>query len=330
MIRIIYSFQLFLLLSITTWTLAAAPIANAATWPNQDQWPRTDFSQSTISAKEFKSGGPPKDGIPAIDNPVFVPVGEAKYDPREPVIALDINGDVRAYPLSILMWHEIVNDTVGGTPVAVTFCPLCNASVVFDRRISGAETTFGVSGILRKSDMVMYDRATESWWQQFTGKAIVGKHAGKVLTRLPSRHISFEIFKRANPNGKVLVPNDQKQRDYGRNPYIDYESNGPYFNVFAKVPSGYEKMERVIVSGETAWRMSSLQKRKTWIDGDIRLSWTAGQASALDAARVKDGRDVGNVIVERRNDEGEWALTPYDVTYAFVYASFSDKPDWRE
>jgi len=147
------------------------------------EWPRTDFSKRTVALDEIDSGGPPKDGIPAIDRPRFVTPAEARgwLDPREPVIVLELNGETRAYPLQILMFHEIVNDTVGGQPVTVTFCPLCNASIVFDRRVGGAVLDFGTTGKLRKSDLVMYDRQSESWWQQFTGKGIVGRHAGATL-----------------------------------------------------------------------------------------------------------------------------------------------------
>ena len=148
-------------------------------------WPKTDFGKSLVDFSEIFSGGPPKDGIPAIDTPVFEQVNAAGSNApaaTEPVMSLTIAGDARAYPLRILIWHEIVNDTVGGTPVSVTFCPLCNSGVVFDRRVADEVTTFGTTGKLRNSDLVMYDRATESWWQQFEGRAIVGVRAGTELT----------------------------------------------------------------------------------------------------------------------------------------------------
>ena len=132
------------------------------------EWRNTDFAKSTIDFSEVMSGGPPKDGIPAIDTPQFKTVSEIDdIQDREPVISLAINGDARAYPLRVLTWHEIANDTVGGVPVAVTFCPLCNAAIVFDRRLAdGRVLDFGTTGKLRNSDLVMYDRQTESWWQQ--------------------------------------------------------------------------------------------------------------------------------------------------------------------
>ena len=170
-------------------------------------WPKTDFSKTSIDFDEIMSGGPPKDGIPSIDAPRFVPVAESSdLAATEPVIGLVVAGDARAYPLRILIRHEIVNDTVGGIPVAVTYCPLCNSAVVFDRRVAGEATEFGTTGKLRNSDLVMYDRATESWWQQFLGEAIVGARTGTRLKVLPARLESWERFAQRFPDGRVLVP----------------------------------------------------------------------------------------------------------------------------
>lgn len=153
------------------------------------QWPQTDFSKRTVALDEVIAGGPPKDGIPSLDQPRFAgfEVADRWLHSREPVIAFAIGRTARAYPLQILMYHEIVNDTVDGIPVAVTFCPLCNAAIVFDRRVDGRTLSFGTTGRLRKSDLVMYDRQTESWWQQFTGRGIVGHHAGRTLAQLNRR-----------------------------------------------------------------------------------------------------------------------------------------------
>jgi hypothetical protein len=138
--------------------------ADVATW-RAEGW-RTDFSRTTVAFGEILSGGPPRDGIPPIDDPKFSPVRMIDVlDDREPVIRLEVAGVVRFYPLRVMTWHEIVNDTIAGRPVAVTYCPLCNASIVFDRRLDDAVFDFGTTGLLRKSDLVMYDRQTESWWQ---------------------------------------------------------------------------------------------------------------------------------------------------------------------
>ncbi|TVQ59694.1 MAG: DUF3179 domain-containing protein, partial [Rhodobacteraceae bacterium] len=163
--------------------LVAAPAfaAPPADWARE--WPDTDFSRALVPFEEIVSGGPPKDGIPSIDAPVFVSVADAEEPDRAPVMSVEIAGDARAYPLSILIWHEIVNDTVGGVPLAVTYCPLCNSGVVVERVVDGVETSFGTTGKLRHSDLVMYDRATESWWQQYEARAILGARAGDVLAR---------------------------------------------------------------------------------------------------------------------------------------------------
>lgn len=136
---------------------------------NSADWPETVFSRSAIDLTEIMSGGVGKDAIPSIDDPQVVPVSDYRaysgIDPLEPVIGIELNGEFRAYPLRVLIWHEIVNDVVGGVPVAVTYCPLCNTSVVFDRRFDDIILDFGTTGNLRHSDLIMYDRQTESWWQ---------------------------------------------------------------------------------------------------------------------------------------------------------------------
>ena len=144
----------------------------------------TDFRKHIVPYVAILSGGPPKDGIPAIDHPAFIGVRAANswLAPTEPVIALQIGRDARAYPVRVLVWHEIVNDTVGGVPVAVTYCPLCNTAIAFERRVHGRVLDFGTTGRLHYSNLVMYDRQTESWWQQATGQSIAGAFTGTQLT----------------------------------------------------------------------------------------------------------------------------------------------------
>ena len=171
----------------------AAARADPAVW--RQEWPLTDFSRHSVAYDEIVLGGPPRDGIPAIDNPSFAPISEVReLAPHAPVISVAIGDDARAYPLRIMIWHEIVNDTVGGVPIAVTWCPLCNSSVVFDRRVGGRTLSFGTTGKLRNSDLVMYDRETESWWQQFGGECIVGALLGVELKLIPMRVESLERF----------------------------------------------------------------------------------------------------------------------------------------
>ncbi|NIO42700.1 MAG: DUF3179 domain-containing protein, partial [Burkholderiales bacterium] len=190
------------------------------------EWPKTDFSRRTVALDEIQSGGPPKDGIPAIDQPRFISTGAAGawLNDDEPVIVVRIGDDTRAYPLQILMFHEIVNDQVDGKPVAVTFCPLCNASIVFERELDGVTLDFGTTGRLRMSDLVMYDRQTESWWQQFTGRGIIGHYAGTELTEVRSQITAFGDFRTAYPGGKVLSRSTGYSRPYGHNPYRGYDN----------------------------------------------------------------------------------------------------------
>ena len=195
------------------WISAAVAVAMTATAAMADpsfwrhEWPDTDFTQTSVDNwGDILSGGPPKDGIPAVNDPTFIPVGdEDRIGDSEPVITLELDGATpRAYPVRYLTWHEIVNDVVGGVPVAVTFCPLCNSGITFDRRVNGDILTFGVSGKLRNSDMVMYDRETQSWWQQAIGTGIVGANNGTKLVALPSWMESWGQFKERNPNAEVM------------------------------------------------------------------------------------------------------------------------------
>jgi Protein of unknown function (DUF3179) len=204
---------------------ASPPPADAGQW-------KTDFTKRLVPLAEFQAGGPPKDGIPAIDEPRYTRADDVEFlEDREPVILLTVDGESRAYPLQILTWHEIVNTRLGDTPVAVTFCPLCNTAIVFDRRVDGAELTFGTTGKLRDSDLVMYDRQTESWWQQFSGRALVGELAGTKLRQLSARIVSWAEFKQKHPSALVLNRDTGYARDYGTNPYAGYDDvdSPPYF-----------------------------------------------------------------------------------------------------
>ena len=300
-------------------------------WASSEQWayewPDTDFAKTSVDFREIKSGGPPKDGIPSIDDPQFKPVAEIdNLDPREPVIRLVIDGQARAYPLRILTWHEIVNDSLAGVPVAVTYCPLCNAAIVFDRRVGDRVLEFGTTGKLRKSDLVMYDRSTESWWQQFLGEAIVGELTGTRLKILPARLESWERFAKAHPQGEVLVPNSFSLRDYGRNPYAGYDTSGRPFLYDGDYPEGIEPMAYVVAVEDQAWTLDLLRREGRIEAGDLTLTWEPGKASALDDSRIPEGRDIGNVVVQKPGPAGPEDVV-YDLTFAFVFHAF--RPDGR-
>jgi hypothetical protein len=309
-------------------TLATMPAAASPEAWKAEGWNRTDFSRTSVPWTDILSGGPPKDGIPAIDNPKFevVPL-VTDLAQNEPVIGLDIGGDARAYPLRVLIWHEIVNDTVGGKPVTVTYCPLCNSAVVFARSVNGRVFDFGTTGKLRHSDLVMYDRRTESWWQQFTGEAIVGEMLGTVLDLVPARLESFADFTARHPQGKVLVPSNPALRDYGRNPYAGYDSSTKPFLYAGDLPEGIDPMARVIVAKPPSGppvivALTHLRDKGALTIGSLAFSWRAGQASALNSADIAQGRDVGTVEVHDTADPTERRLVPYDVTFAFAAHAF--------
>ena len=300
-------------------SVVSAPLlADPARW--QSEWPDTDFSKHSVAFEEIFSGGPPKDGIPSIDDPVFVAVAEAELPDQEPVLGVTIGDDTRAYPVRILIWHEIVNDVVGGVPVAVTFCPLCNTGLVFDRRLDGQVLEFGTTGKLRNSDLVMYDRTTESWWQQFLGEAIVGELTGRQLAMIPARLESFARFKERAPDGRVQIPGSTA-RAYGRNPYVSYDSSPRPFLYRGPLPDEIAPLARVVRVGDQAWSLALLRKRGEIVADDLRLSWQPGQASALDTGTIAEGADVGNVVVEQRTADG-WGDAVYAVDFAFAFRAF--------
>lgn len=182
-----------------------------------------DLSNSSVPPEELVSGGPPRDGIPSIDTPKFIPASKVTYlQDDDLVIGLAMDGYVRAYPQRILIWHEIVNDSIGAKHVAVTYCPLCGTAMVFDREIDGKVSSFGVSGLLYQSDVLMYDRESESLWSQLAMKAISGPLAGNKLSWLPSEHISWQAWREKYPDGQVLSTETGYQRDYGSNAYASY------------------------------------------------------------------------------------------------------------
>ena len=285
----------------------ATPAIATTTAPRLSFWTdgwRTDFTKHSVPVEEITSGGPGKDGIPALTNPRLITLaeGDKEYKDREPVIAFDMNGDARAYPLQVLIWHEIANDEVGGVPVTVTFCPLCNTAIVFDRRLEGRVLEFGVSGNLRHSDMVMYDRQTESWWQQANGEAIVGEYLGKELTMLPAAIISWGEFKKTYPQGRVLTNVTGYDRDYGKNPYTGYDNIDEHPFLFKGTPDKrLAPKERVVTishNGEdVAYPWPLLQKWRAINDRPgnrpVVVLWQPGVSSALDKKDIAGSRDIG-------------------------------------
>jgi hypothetical protein len=303
---------------------ASPPPPDGATW-------RTDFSKALVSLDEFRSGGPPKDGIPAVDFPQFSRADTIDWlGNREPVIVVKVEGETRAYPLQILIWHEIVNDTVGGVPVSVTFCPLCNTAIVFDRRLDGETYDFGTTGKLRESDLVMYDRQTETWWQQFSGEALVGARAGEKLDQIPAQIMAWEDFWVEYPDAPVLNRDTGFVRDYGTNPYVGYDDidNPPLFATSNEDDDRLPPKERVayLELGDDAYAVPFSEFARTprvtfdTPEGEVDVRWSGGVASALDGVGIASGRAVGTTRVTL-----DGRPVPFHEPFWFAVAAF--RPD---
>lgn len=266
------------------------------------------FPEPLITVEDLVEGGPPPDGIPPIDLPRFEPVEEVSWlGDDDPVLSLTVGEETRAYPVAIMTWHEIVNDEVGGTPVTVTYCPLCNSGVAFLREVDGQVLDFGTSGKLYADNLVMYDRQTESLWPQLTGQASVGVLTGTQLEAIPMGAVGWAQFRAAHPDALVLSRETGHVRDYGRNPYVGYDA--PDGRLLAPIPGGTDARlpvkERVIGFGEGARAVAvprdlaaDLGTLETELMGAAVTVWhLPGQRSALDTAQIEEGRDIGSVAV---------------------------------
>ena len=273
-------------------------------------------------------GGPPPDGIPAIEHPRFLAPRDVDFlADNEPVLARDVGNDARAYPVQILIWHEIVDDTVGDIPVAVSYCPLCNSAIAYDRRVGSRVLDFGVSGLLYNSSLVMFDRPTESLWSHFTGQAVAGVLTGTTLKPLVVQTVAWRDWRAAHPDGHVLSRDTGFDRDYGRNPYPGYDNvhdqpflyNGP-------VDGRYPAKQRVvgIRVGSDALAVIDTPLRagrvvETEVGGRPLVVWSEpGTASALDSTDIANGIDVGAIgVFDRRIDSST-------LTYTSVPGGFRD------
>lgn len=275
----------------------------------------TNFAHHSVPLSTIASGGPGRDGIPPLDHPRFVTVAAAAgfLGPSEPVIAVVIAGRARAYPLQILVWHEIVNDTLSGHPVAVTYCPLCNTAVVYSRWVAGRLVTFGTTGNLRNSDLVMWDRQTQSWWQQYDGHAIVGSLTGLMLTAVPSQTLSFADFRARYPHGEVLSRHTGFDRPYGQNPYVGYDAaaqkpllyNGrldPRLAPLARVETITAGADTVVLPFTSLRRHTATNLTVGGIPAVVNFDDRV--TSALDARQLRDSREVGTAAAFDRRLAG--------------------------
>lgn len=256
-----------------------------------------------VNPANIMPGGPPPDGIPAINHPRFLRTAQVSFlSASEPVLALQIGADARAYPVQILIWHEIVNDTVGGVPVAVTYCPLCNSAIAYDRRAAGRVLSFGTSGLLYDSTLVMYDRQTQSLWMQFTGQAIAGVLIGHQLHPYPMQTVSWAAWRAGHPHGWVLSRDTGYARPYGANPYPGYDNIHSQPLLFSgRVNGRYTAMTRLVGmrsgTDAVAVLLNALRRQRvidlTLAGRPVIVWWQPGTASTLSGATIGGGSDVG-------------------------------------
>ncbi|MYB09725.1 MAG: DUF3179 domain-containing protein [Acidimicrobiia bacterium] len=279
----------------------------------------TDWSTRTINLDELRIGiqvVPIRDRIPPIDNPEFAPTTEAGWTDPEPGLLLVMGDTARFYPLAMLIVHEIVNDEIDGRPVLVTYCPLCNSALVFDPVVDGQRLRFGTSGLLRNSDLVMWDDATESLWQQIGGEGLVGTYAGHRLDVIPSAIVSWSDFKAGYPDGVVLDPPGRPASSYGRNPYVQYTSRTspiPGFFDSTILDDRYPALERTVGvtvnDHDKAYPFSVVQANRALNDTvagvPVVVLWSPGTADALDSPVTAEGMDVGAALAFDRRVDGE-------------------------
>lgn len=278
-----------------------------------------DLTAAAIPAAEILSGGPPRDGIPAIDEPVFTAAAAADFmHDDDGVLGVVVDGVARAYPIKILNWHEIVNDDINGMPFVVTFCPLCGSGVVFDAQIDGRRLQFGVSGLLYNSDVLLYDRQTDSLWSQLLRRAVSGEYVDTALRTLPVQHTTWRHWRQQHAATQILTTETGERRDYDSSPYDGYaESAALFFPVKPLAPQQFHPKEWVLgvqSGGDTkVYPFSELQKNG--------------------AAQVQDTVGGHNIIIHWHEQEwaahAEWQTGDGNATRAFWFAWFAFHPETR-
>ncbi len=226
-----------------------------------------DLEGSTLPVAKIFQGGPPRDGIPSIDQPKFVSADEdTLLEPHSLVVGVELNGESRAYPVAILNWHELVNDRIGSQAVVISYCPLCGTALVFNAIVQGQTLQFGVSGLLYNSDLLLYDRQQQSLWSQITGEAISGPFIGQRLQLLPAVLTSWQRWRSEHPDTRLLSTDTGYSRDYQRSPYGDYDNSERLYFPVEFLSRRFHPKERVLgveVDGVfKAYPFAELAKRK--------------------------------------------------------------------
>jgi len=270
------------------------------------------LDHATIPVADIRAGGPPRDGIPSIDHPRFVPAARVNYlADNDMVMSLTHQGETRAFPLRILLWHEIVNDRIGDLAINVNYCPLCGSAMVFDRTIDGRTLEFGVSGLLYQSDVLMYDRQTESLWSQLEMAAVSGPQAGRKLHLLTAQHLTWNAWKKEHPDGLVLSTDTGHERDYSRLPYGDYEKSPRLmFPVKAQRPDLPTKTR---VTGVVINGVARAYPHDQLPDGQIVEDTVGGMA-----VRLSFDRASRHFVIT----DSEGTPFPYTPAYWFAWQAF--------
>ncbi len=280
-----------------------------------------DLSQLTIDASEVFSGGPPRDGIPSIDDPQFISVNQVNYlQDDDLLLTLQRGETVRAYPFRILIWHEIVNDVIGGDAVAVTYCPLCGTGMVFDSFSGESQLSFGVSGLLYRSDVLMYDRETDSLWSQLAMEAVSGPNVGTELTWLPAEHMNWAAFKNRYPDGQVLSTDTGYSRNYSANAYDSYfaseETIFPVPHTRTELPNKTKVLGVLIGNEASAYPLTELAEF-----GKLEQTISSQKVS------IRYQSEAGNPLVV--NELGE--VLPSVVVFWFAWQAFYPGTElWRQ
>ncbi len=276
-----------------------------------------DLTGSSVPVGEILPGGPPRDGIPALTDPDFEAVTDAGWlGAGDRVLGVHRNGEARAYPVRILNWHEIVNDRIGGEPVVISYCPLCGTGIGFLAEADGRRT-FGVSGLLYNSDVLMYDRESESLWSQIPGRAVSGPMRGKQLRRIVLEHTTWADWRMRYPDTAVLSRNTGHRRDYDRNPYADYaRSPGLYFPVSTEDPRYPRKTFVLAVGIGDTWKAYPFPELER-AGGRVRDRLAGQEVEVIHDAEHRTARAL---------DENGRALPAYLAYWFAWYAFYPEAP----
>jgi hypothetical protein len=320
---------------VTVTTVAPSPRENVPSALDDPTAP--GLPRPLVDPSEIEPGGPPPDGIPAIDHPTFLRIGDVStLKPNEPVLALDLGGEHRAYPIEIMVWHEIVNDTVAGTPVTVSYCPLCNSAIAYDRRVASRVLDFGTSGRLYNSALVMYDRQTQSLWSHFTAQAIAGVLTGTNLDTIPVQTVAWEDWRSAHPDGLVLSRRTGFDRDYGHNPYPGYDDTSTAPFLFDKAVDGRLPAKTHVLGALVGSQAIAITQDRLRHDHVVPVDVTGtrlvafyrpGLTSPLEQASIDAGRDIGATGLFRRDVTGHGTLDFHPDGDAFVDRQTSSRWD---